>query len=434
MADCRSFRRSFAALRHHANYYSLTVYTISCGDWLAKSISERPPRRRQGEVIRPRSRWPPKGLTGIYYRLRKYLKFALLCLLAAAVLVWFCWNLNWAEVSGAIRRSDWRLIAAAVALVWLTYLIRAFRWRALLAPLAPEASLREIFAATTVGFSALFLLGRAGEVVRPAFLPLRDPNVRPGAAFVTIAVERLYDVVAIVVLFAANLLVFRAPGADAQSYARVREAGLILLVGAIAGVVSLVLLRRYAGAVTGWLDARLERLPGMLGRVGKIGTGLLEQLAHTLGVLVDARELLVTVGWTAALWAVITLANMLVLRAFGLPLGLSETIFVLGWSLVGSLVPTPGGGAGTYHAATAYGLTAYLGVGDTEAKATTIVLHLVVFGSAIFFGLYYFLRSGVSFARLRSVGSAHETEGAHSTASEAGELRSGGDAPGRVRA
>lgn len=337
-------------------------------------------------------------------RLRKYLKFIVLCLLAALVLAWFVRGLDWAEVSGAMRRADWTLVALSVVLVWGTYLVRAFRWRALLAPLAPKASLREAFAATTVGFSAIFLVGRGvGEVLRPAYLPLRDRNVRPGAAFVTIAVERIYDMTAVIVLFAANLLVLKLPGVEEGMVTRIREAGLILLVGAVVGIGVLAVFRGRAERVTAWLDARAHRLPGMLERGLKVLTGLLGQLAHTLGVLTNARALLVTVGWTATLWLSIAVANLLVLRAFGIPLGMSEAVFVLGWSLVGSLVPTPGGGAGTFHAATAYGLIAYLGVPETEAKAATIVLHLVVFGSALFFGLYYFLRSGLSIARLREL-------------------------------
>ena len=335
--------------------------------------------------------------------MRKYLKFVALSLVAALLLWWFGRDLDWAEVSASIGRADWRLIAAGVVLIWLTYLIRAYRWRAFLGPLAPGASLREIFAATTVGFSAIFLVGRAGEFVRPAYLPLRDKNVRPGAAFVTIAVERVYDTVAIIVLFAANLLVFRAPGADAASFGRVREAGLVLLLGALAGVAALVYLRRHTAAVTRWIDARLAGAPTLLRRAGKILTGLIEQLSHALGVLTDARELLVTAGWTVALWAAIVAANMLVMRAFGLSVGVSGVVFVLGWSLVGSVVPTPGGGAGTFHAATAYGMTAFLGVAETQAKAATIVLHLVVFGSALFFGAYYFLRSHVGVSRLREL-------------------------------
>ncbi len=333
-------------------------------------------------------------------------------MLAALVLLWFGWNLNWAEVSGAIGRADWRMVAAGVVLVWATYLIRAFRWRALLKPLAPRASLRETFAATTVGFAAIFLVGRAiGEVLRPAFLSVRDSEVRPGPAFVTIAVERIYDMVAIVVLFAANLLVFRPAAMDAGSLGRLRVLGLVLLGAAAVGIVALALFRRYAGLVLGWLGPRVEKLPKMPRRVGHVVVDLLEHLASTLGILVDARELLVTVGWTALLWGFITLANLLVMRAFGFDVGLSGTVFVLGWSLVGSLMPTPGGGAGTYHAATAAGML-FAGIARTqdEAAAAVIVLNLVVFGSAVFFGPYYFLRGGVSLARLRGLAASEEAK------------------------
>jgi len=341
--------------------------------------------------------------------LLKHLKFAALCLLALAVLAWFGWSLDWAEVSADIARADWRLIAAAVALIWLTYFIRGLRWKALLAPLAPRASLREAYAATTVGFAAIFLVGRAvGEVLRPAFLAVRDREVKPGPAFVTIAVERIFDTAAVVVLFAANMVVLRLPGVGEEVSSRIREWGLVLLVATLAGLVVLALLRPRAGAVSAWLEAKSESLPRVIGRALKIFAGLLGQTAQALGVLTDARQLLVVVGWTAALWAAVTLANMFVLRAFGLPLGVSETIFVLGWSLIGSLVPTPGGGAGTYHAATAYSLIAYFGVAEMEAKAAVIVLNLVVFGAALPFGLYYFLRSGVSLSRLRGLAAAEE--------------------------
>jgi uncharacterized protein (TIRG00374 family) len=348
-------------------------------------------------------------LTPEFRRLRKQLKFIALCLLAVLVLAWFGWSLNWAEVSADIARADWRLIAAAVALIWLTYLIRAFRWKTLLTPLAPRASLREAYAATTVGFAAIFLVGRAvGEVLRPAFLSVRDREVRPGAAFVTIGVERIFDTAAVVVLFAANMIVLRLPGVGEDVSTRIRVWGLVLLIATLAGLVVLAFVKRHAEAATGWLEARTERLPRVFRRPLKIFAGLLGQTAQALGVLTDARELLIVVGWTAALWATITLANMLVLRAFGLTLGVSETIFVLGWSLVGSLVPTPGGGAGTYHAATAYSLIAYFGVAETEAKSATIVLNLVVFGSALFFGIYYFLRSGISISRLRELVTTEE--------------------------
>jgi uncharacterized protein (TIRG00374 family) len=343
-------------------------------------------------------------------RLRKYLKFVVLCLVAGLALWWFGRGMDWAEASAAMRRADWTLIALAVALICLTCLIRAFRWKTLLRPLAPDAGLREAFAATCVGFGAIFLLGRMGEIVRPAFLPLRDRAVRPGAAFVTIALERVCDTVAVILLFAANLLLVRLPGVDAATFARVREAGLVLFACAVVGLGVLVLFGRHSEAVTARLDAVSVRLPRPLRKVGGIASKLLEQLGRTLSVLAGGRALLATAGWTALLWGTITLANMLVLRAFGLGVGPIETVFVLGWSLVGSVVPTPGAGAGTYHAATALGLSRYLGFPESQVQPAVIILHLVVFGSPILFGLYYFLRSGFSVARLRELVAEEEAE------------------------
>ncbi len=43
-------------------------------------------------------------------------------------------------------------------------------------------------------------------------------------------------------------------------------------------------------------------------------------------------------------------------------------------------------------------------------QPAVIILHLVVFGSPLVFGLYYFLRSGFSVARLRELVAAEEAE------------------------
>jgi len=95
--------------------------------------------------------------------------------------------------------------------------------------------------------------------------------------------------------------------------------------------------------------------------------------------------------------------------AFGLPFGITETIFVLGWSLVGSLVPTPGGAAGAFHAATAAGLI-LLGISRETAAAISIVLHIVDFGPALIFGVYYIIRGDINLSRLRAMTSSESVE------------------------
>jgi len=339
---------------------------------------------------------------------RKYVEFGALCLLAVAILWWFGRSLNWAEVREAVSHANLYLLGLAAAIISLSYLFRAARWGALLAPLSP-ASLKNLFIATTVGFGAVFLVGRAGEVVRPAVLPMRDPNIRPSASFVTILVERIYDLFAVAILFAANLLWFTPPANAAVEFGRVRIVGLVLLAATIFGALGLTQFRKKSPRAIAWLKERIEGRRFIPERLSRAVISVLEQLARALRVLVDARELAVTVGWTAVVWVSIGFASMLVFRAFGLPFGMSETVFVLGWSLVGSLVPTPGGAAGAFHAATAAGLV-FLGVPLETAAAVAIVLHMIDFSPAIVFGFIYLIKGDINLSRLRSVTSSEAVE------------------------
>lgn len=341
--------------------------------------------------------------------LRRYLKFIVLVALTALLLWWFARGVNWSQVGREMEGVNWSLIALGVAVVCTTYLVRALRWRTLLAPVG-ESSVSNLLAATSVGFGAVFLIGRSGEVLRPTFLPLVDRRVRPAAAFVTIAVERVYDMAAVVLIFAIDMIWFRAPNADAVLYARVRLLGFALLAGFVAGIACLVLFRLRGAQLIGRIESRLDGSSATVRRVGTFITHLLDQLRLALGVLVSARALAVTIGWTALLWTVIATANWCVLRAFGLPFGAAETIFVLGWALVGSLVPTPGGAAGAFHLATARGLS-FLGVADAKATAVSIILHLVLFGPALLLGFYFFLTSDVKFARLRGAAAQESFDG-----------------------
>jgi glycosyltransferase 2 family protein len=339
---------------------------------------------------------------------RKYVEFGALCLLALAILWWFGRKLNWTEVRQAVSHANPYLLGLAVLIISFAYFFRAARWGAFLAPLSP-AGLRNLFIATTVGFGAVFLLGRTGEVVRPVVLPMRDPKIRPAASFVTILVERIYDMIAVVVLFAVNLLWFKPPANAGVEFGRVRMAGIILLLAAMAGVFGLTQFRKKSAGAVGWIKETLDGRSFVPARLTRAVVSILEQLARALRVLVDARELAVTVGWSALVWLSIALANLLVLRAFGLPFGMTETIFVLGWSLVGSLVPTPGGAAGAFHYATAAGLI-FLGVQRDTAAAVSIVLHLVDFGPALIFGIYYIIRGEINLSRLRALTSSEAVE------------------------
>ncbi len=231
---------------------------------------------------------------------------------------------------------------------------------------------------------------------------MRDKRVRPAASFVTIMVERLYDMMAVVLFFAVNLLWFRPTASTAADFSRARIVGWLLVVFLGSAIALLIWFKRRHQSVVGWLDNRISDTSGLRGRLKRALLSTLEQLATALSVLSDVRQLAISIGWTVLLWVSVALGNLFVFRAFGLPFGMSQVLFVLGWSMVGSAVPTPGGAAGAFHAAT--------GAALDQAAAIAIILHLVDFAPAALFGLFYFLRGDINVARLRSLTSATAVE------------------------
>ncbi len=332
---------------------------------------------------------------------RKYFEFAALLLLAIAIIWWFGRRLDWEQVKAALRNSDWRLILVAAAVILLAYLWRAARWQAFLKPLT-KASFREVWIATCVGFGAVLLVGRAGEVVRPVVLPMRDPRVRPAASFVTIMIERLYDTMTVMLVFALNLLWLKMGTNSGAEFSRARLLGFGLVGGLVLAVALLILFEKRSQSVISAIDRRFRAPYGLRARLKRGLLSTLEQLAAALKVLSDVRLLTISVLWSLALWGSVALANLLVCRAFGIPFGFSQVLFVLGWSMIGSAVPTPGGAAGAFHAATGAAMV-LLGVGRDQAAAASIILHLVDFGPAALFGLFYFLRGDVNLTRLRAM-------------------------------
>ena len=138
--------------------------------------------------------------------------FAVLAV-ALILLALFLYNVNLWGVLSAIARSRPEWLALALASTFANLAIRALRWKFLLEPLGPT-SFASAFRATTVGFAASAVLpARAGEVIRPYFLARQAPLEQQGrmtatGAFATIILERLLDIVTVLLMLASFVFVF----------------------------------------------------------------------------------------------------------------------------------------------------------------------------------------------------------------------------------
>src|SRR5215510_14112843 len=143
-----------------------------------------------------------------------------------------------AKLWEAIRGADPGWLGAATVLIYGCYALRSLRWQVFQRNLG-RARFWEIYPATLAGFSAVFLLGRAGEPIRPYLLARRAKH--PVADIFGIWVlERLFDVASMAVIAAIALMVFSGgnhSGEAAQTIAKAaRTAGALLAAGVVGAI------------------------------------------------------------------------------------------------------------------------------------------------------------------------------------------------------
>lgn len=337
--------------------------------------------------------------------------------LAVALVAVFLRNADltrvWAEMQSA--RKDW--LAAALALTALMYIVRAERWQYMLEPLG-HTRFWVAFRTTVIGFAASFVLpARAGEVLRP-YLLARSERLPPTAAFATIVLERLLDLIAVLMLLGLFFAVFA--GAEARSAPRLF--GAVAGGGAVMAPIGLTLLIGMF-VVAGHPDRlhrlvlKIERL--LPARIAHAVANFARTFAAGLAVVRRPSRLVFALGWSIVLWVLIAAQVWILTKAFAIEMPFAGSILLTAMLVVGVAIPTPGGVGGS-HEALRLGLTSFYGVDNDVAVGAAILQHAVNFVPVIVLGLWFIAREGLTFGRLREMSASAGSQ-------------SGGDAIDRQR-
>lgn len=320
--------------------------------------------------------------------------------LAVGLLALFLRNAHLNAVWEEIRRAELGLIVAATASMFVNLALRSIRWQYLLRPVG-TATFGSAFRATSIGLAATFLLpARAGEFLRPYVLARRE-RFSAAAAFATIVLERVLDLLSVVLLLAIFVLFFD-PGMsqrDSGLYRAVRVGG---LVGAATSVGLLAVMFALAGRpeAVSRLVMRLEMV--LPPRVAHVIARLAGLFAEGLAVARDPGSLLVSLGWSALLWLSIGFGVWATSRAFHIDVSFPGSFLLIALLSVGVAVPTPGG-VGGFHEAFRIGATAFYGAPNDRAVGAAIALHAVSFIPVTLVGLLCFAREGFNLTSMSSL-------------------------------
>ncbi|MDX2170497.1 MAG: lysylphosphatidylglycerol synthase transmembrane domain-containing protein [Deltaproteobacteria bacterium] len=272
--------------------------------------------------------------------MRKALQLIVGIAVSAACLYLATRGTDWPAVRGALAGADprWAALVLLVAAVNLT--VRSARWVQLLRPLG-AARFAAALSATAVGNAATAVLPlRLGELVRPALLARRCA-LRMAPVLATVVVERLFDLLFILLSFFALSLLYPLPAAVSAGARGLAAAG-------TGGMAALVVAQYWRPTVDGWLRALLGRLPAWLGeRLAAIAFGLLDGCRG----LADPRTVLRVSALSALQWALVSLLFLCCLLALGiaaplLPAALATTVLVAAFVFL----PQAPGFVGTWQA------------------------------------------------------------------------------------
>lgn len=316
--------------------------------------------------------------------------------LSAALLWWAIGNVEWAAVLQHISSASIPLLALTVLLATAAFPLRLWRWRLLLrcddgAPIR----MSPLWHAVAIGFMANNVLPfRMGELMR-ALAVARLAPVRATAAFSSIAVERVFDGLAVIALLILSLFTAGLPASTTVggiSIARIAAlSGAVLFAVLLAAVAVLawpVMAERIIRKVVPW-----ERLAANL-------VGLVEGIRHGLSALRSPSRLGGVVAWSLVLWLVNALAFYVAFRAFDIPAGFSAALLLQGVVVFGIAVPSTPGYVGVFESAIKAVLLLFA-VAPDRAVAYAVTYHVTTFLPIVLLGAWSLLSTSMTLRDLR---------------------------------
>jgi len=333
------------------------------------------------------------------------LRAALVLLLTVGLLAYFLRGVDLTAVWAETRHADGRLLALGLVAVLMTYTLRALRWQYLLAPIGPTR-FWTAFETTVIGFAVSFLLpARAGEVIRPYLLARRE-RLPPTAAFATVILERVLDLVTVLLLFGVFVVVVDPAtlSGDPSLYARVKWGGLVAAAGSL-GLLGLFFALAGHPERLGRAALGVERV--LPARLARAVAGFVETFAQGLAVMRQPRRLFVSLLWSFPLWLSIAAGIWLTSRAFHMTFGFIGSFLVMTLLVVGVAMPTPGQ-VGGFHTMYKIAVVTFFGAPEPTAVGAAIVLHALSNIPVTLMGLVFMARAGLSLGRMREM--AAETQ------------------------
>jgi uncharacterized protein (TIRG00374 family) len=243
---------------------------------------------------------------------KKQLILGLVVLVALVALV--VWgrdkiHFDFAEFRAQLALANWGKIALGVGCIYLAYIFRSVRW-ALLLRHNKKVPLLSLLGTQVIGFTAVALIGRIADPVRP-YLVAKKTGLPLSNQFAVYIVERLFDAGSMALIFCASILL--APPGAMPHPELVRKTAYWGLFLTVLGALFLVAVRMAGG----WMAAFLEDALGLLSK--KLGSTIANKIRAFrtgLDTMRSFSDFASVISLSLGMWMLIALSYLETCQAF----------------------------------------------------------------------------------------------------------------------
>jgi len=257
--------------------------------------------------------------------------------------------------------------------------------------------------ATIVGYTAIILLGRPGEIVRPYLISVKE-EVTLTSQLAAWVLERIFDLLIALGIFGFGLsrlsLSHGNVGSPALQWLLQVGGSLVWVLSALC-LGLLIFLRRYPelfrtrllGALSFLDQHRLERADKFIG-----------SFLQGVESIRSTRAVILTLVYTALEWILIAGCYFCVLRSFSWPVRFSviDIFIYMGFVAIGTVVQLPGIGGGM-QVVSVLVLHEIFGIPVEAATSMTLVIWITTFIILLPVGIPLALHEGLNWNKIKAL-------------------------------
>ncbi len=297
-------------------------------------------------------------------------------------------DVNFQEMLEALTGANYLWLLPAFMFMLLSHFLRAYRWRYFLEPMKAGVKFSPMFSALMIGYAAnnIFPL-RLGEFLR-AYAIGKSQKISKSSSFATIIVERLIDILALLLLLASTIMFYPLPEV-------IKSSGYVIFAITAAVIVFMIFLMERTESTIRLLE---KLLPApIFTKVQRIVRSFLRGFQ----ALRNDEHYLVVAVFSILVWLLYAATVYSSFFAFDLPrdydLNVAASLVVLVTVSIGIMIPSSPGFVGTYHWFCMQSLALY-GVPHSKALSFAIISHALNTLPFTVIGLLYFWKENLHFS------------------------------------